>query len=217
MTVPPCARTYFDIACDGLLNLVTARTLFTSALQAHWSNPAHHQSTIGGDELGCLQWGPDGEQILPANRLTVAPTWTLDPDNPFQGVYIGTPGGMSLTKTVVNNYTGHSDDQSTNQFYHRADVGLVFSHVHRSPDVALLMASSTHVFLYALREHLKQHQDFMGFEPLNNTDPQLLEKSATTYYKVDLPATFSFNYRVSISLESHRLKEWGLALSANGA
>lgn len=216
MTVPAAASNYFRCVYDEPWTLVNIRQIFTSALQVHWMDPAHHLSTIGSADLQCLRYAEDGEEgVLPSERLAVAPTHTLDEKKPFQGIYLGTTGGLQLQKLVLDNYSGQSGDLSEKQFAHAATSGLQITHVHSSPDVALLMSASTSVFLYALREHLKDHPDFMAFEPQGSSDAQLMEKASSTYYKVDLGYTFSFNYRVGVSLESHRLKTYGQILGGS--
>lgn len=213
MTVPACAANYFQCVYDRPWTLVNIRQIFTSALQVHWMDPQHHLSTIGTDDLSCLRYVEDEQGVRPSERLAVAPTHTLDEHRPVQGVYLGTPGGLQLKKLALDNYAGHNQDLSGTSFAHAAQASLQITHVHPSADMALLMATSTSVFLYALRQHLKDHPDFMGFEPQGQTDALLLEKEGTPYYKVDIGYQFMFNYRASVTLESHRLKTYGQLLN----
>jgi len=212
-TVPSYARTFFECVFDKPWNPVSLRQLFTSALQVHWENPQHHLSTIGTDELGCLQYTQEGDStVLPVNSLTVAPLFTYDEKRPLQGIYVGV-GNIQINKLVVDNFAGYSDDNSTTDTAVGATLQLSFKHVHRSPDTALLMATSTNVFLTALREHLKGAPDFKRMDPLASNDAVVIEKSSERYFQVDLSWSLAFNYRVSINLESHRLKKYGVSLS----
>jgi len=212
-TVPSYARTFFECIIDRPWNPVTLRQLFTSALQVHWENPQHHLGTVGTDELGCLQYAPEGDStVLPVNTLAVSPTYTFDEKKPFQGIYVGV-GGLKLSKLVVDNFAGMSADNSETDTVTGAELQLSFKHVHRSPDTALLMATSTNVFLHALRQHLKGAPDFKRMDPAASNDAVQIEKSTERYFQVDIVWTLAFNYRVSISLESHRLKKYGMSLT----
>jgi len=214
MTIPASARSYFDCVYHKPWTLVNIRQLFTMALQTHWMHPEHHQSTIGTTDLACLRYAPDSDkEIILSERLTIAPTHTIDETRPTQGVYIGVPGGIQFKKLVTDNLAGTSIDTSEEIFAHQATVGLLFSHLHSNADTALLMMQSTSVFLYALRKHLKQHPNFLGMDPGQASDARLIEKASEPMYRVDLSYSFSFNYQASVSLESHRLKTYGAQLS----
>ena len=214
MIVPASARSYFECVYNKPWTLVNIRQLFTSALQTHWLHPEHHLDTIGVDSLACLRYAYASDQdVVPSQRLAVAPTHTIDESRPEQGVYVGTPGGIQFRKVVVDNVAGSSVDTSETIYAHQATVGLLFSHLHRNPDTALLMMQSTAVFLYALRQHLKQHPNFLAMDPGQASDARLIEKASEPMYRVDLSYSFSFTYQASVSLESHRLKTYGALLS----
>lgn len=223
--VEQAARTFFDCVYEDPWTPMNVRRLFTSATQVHWSNPDHHLGTGDGDTLGCIQWvpgeTPDVDEpafggVPTDERLTVTSIFTFDEKNPQQGVYVGT-GDMSLEKKMLNNLSAVSKDNATETFLHVASIAVTFKHIHRDPDIALAMANSTNVFLYAMRKELKQHPHFMGFDPVAQSQPTQIEKSAERYFSVDLAWQFEFNYMVDVTLESHRLKKYGIQFNQQDA
>jgi hypothetical protein len=212
-TVPSYAAAYFGCTYDKPWDPVVLRKLFTSALQVHWENPEHHLNTIGSADLGCLQFSADtAAGVLPSDTLTVAPLFTYDETRPFQGVYVGV-GDMQLQKVAIDSYGGHNADNSSHTNTTVGSASITFKHIHSSPDTVTLMASSTQVFLHALREHLKGAPDFLSMDSAVFSTAKQIEKSSERYFEVDLVWQLRFNYRVAISLESHRLKKYAMDLS----
>jgi len=209
--VPLCAGTFFE-CLHKPWHAVTLREMFTSALKVHYMDPIHHREAVGGDYLDCVVYD-EHEQVERSKRITVAPMHTFDENHAVPGVYVGTSPQMANSKQVLDNYGHDSPSSAAQQYTMRASCPILFKHIHRSADVALLMATSTSVFLSALRVHLKGHPDFLQFDPMAHTDASLLKSGPEKHYGVDLAWNLSFNYRVQISLESHRLKKFGLMIS----
>lgn len=215
MTVPAYARQYFDCVYNQPWNPVVIRRLFTSALQTHWSEPDHHLNTIGSGELGCMRYSddPDRDQVSPADLLHVQPLHTFDEDQPYQGVYVGA-GAMRFRKLALGNFIGVSQDRAEHSYSMMASVPIQIKHIHRTADTVLLMASSTIVFLHALRDHLAQHPHFMSLDPQAADQPLQVKDLGERYFEVAIMWDFVFNHNVSVLLESHRLKKYGTELSA---
>lgn len=211
--VPSYAAAYFGCTYDQPWDPVVLRKLFTSALQVHWENPEHHLSTIGSDDLGCVKYTEDTtDGTLPSEAINVAPLFTYDEKKPFRGVYVGI-GDMQVQKIALDSYGGHNYDNSAHTTTTVGTVGITLKHVHSSPDTVTLMASSTQVFLHALREHLKGAPDFLSMDPSVFSTARQIEKTSERYFEVDLSWQLRFTYRVAISLESHRLKKYAMELS----
>ena len=214
-----CAQQFAHCAYKGPFTPVNLRKMFTKALQIHWSDPAHHCAATGpglegegpDNPLACLIWEghPDvkGGDHLASNQITVAPDWTFDPDRPLQGVYVGVGMG-NPQKLGLDNFLRQSEDTAHVSRGHNMAATVRVRHIHRDADTALNMATSSYTFFYLLREWVRDHPDFMAFEPIaTDMIPKIVEKTPERHFQVDLSWSLVFTFRVAISLESHRIKK----------
>jgi hypothetical protein len=202
------AGTEFWDAClsPRQFNLVTGNKLLVNGLRVHWSDPRHHHATLQDDSLGCLVWREASDEDDKAeNQLVVAPTSSLDQAHPVQGIYVGA-GVTSLQKVASGDFEGYSDDFRDANLIKAGTITYSVTHIHNSVYTAQLMAESDAVFMMALKQGMAGgHPQLRDMQVGQITPPRPL-REAREFFAVDLPVQLSFNFRVTVSLESHRLK-----------
>lgn len=193
---------------DRPLDGANLRSIFLLLTRAHFSDPANHGYLE--DTIGCFKYSDDPKE----STLSVQLSYNYDPEksSPIPAVYVGMDQGTKFGKLDMDNQSAQFADRSGKEYSKLATAGISFIHLARSMDQALLLAESSAAFFMGIRESLKLQLGLSSFDVLSLSPPALVQKDPERYFRVDLQCALSFNFVVSVNIESHRLKKFAIKL-----
>ena len=204
------AEEFYNDCIDSPLDMVMLRRIFLLLTRVHWGDAENHYQQP--NPFDCLVYSDEEKD----SRLTVDLTdiYNEDETDNFPGVFVGFEGGFTLSKITQNYEAVASDDGSAEHRIVSWKGRLVIKHVHQSADIAMAMADSTFAYMMALRSSLMSRFPIRQLDIVGVTDPQNIKpQNARRFFKVDLVSDVEFTATVSINMESHRIKKWGLKMS----
>jgi len=190
------------VALDG----VRLRRAFLEATRLHWGVASHHGELEA--ELGCLLYSDDPKK----RKLNVELMSIFDPAkvDAFPGVFVGLAGGVTYRKVAVGNMSFHSDDGATTGYVQAAEAILLFRHVGRSADQALMMAQSTADFLQGAWEPLTARLGLRAMDVQGFSDSVLVKGAPERFFMSDARATVAFEHAITVVVESLRLRDFAI-------
>lgn len=193
---------------DEPLNGSNLRSIFLLLTRSHFSSPKNHG--LLESSIGCFVYDDD-----PAKRtLDIELSHNFIPNKSVKvpAIYVGMDQGTTFSKVDFNNHLQFNEDNSGWHTGKLATTAVAFIHLAPTLDQALLMAESSTAFFMGVRDNLKTKLNLSSFDIVSLSPAALIEKSPTTYFRVDLQCALSFNFVVSVNLESHRLKKFNMSL-----
>lgn len=186
------------------ITLASLRRVMLLLTRTHWSQPSNHGDLASN--FSCLAYDaefPD-KSTLPIypiedymeEKSECPAIYIGQREAPFKPVSIGSAHGNM----------GSSDDNSTTYHGWNCETIAVAGCVHRSIEMAQLMAESTMVFWSGVGPILSSRMGLRMFQPLGISAAVKQETSPVRSYRVDVTAQMIFTWSVALSLESHRLK-----------
>ncbi len=198
----PADHDQFEKLLGLPLSPVTLRRIMLLLFREHYSD----MSQFGAyrDLLGDLTYNDDPKK----STLAVDLLHAYDPKKVSgdPSIFIGFQP-FQFTKKGVDNYAGMNDDESVIYKTMAAAGILIVRHCASASDMALLMGESSTNMLLGLQELLKNRLKLLGFDISTLSDPKMISPEPQRMFYCDLACQVSFNYTISVNMESHRLKK----------
>jgi len=165
------------------------------------------------DEFACLENDTEGG----AGTLDVALNmiYDLTAEKGYKpAVWIGFTD-LKFKKGVVDHSHSYTEDMSGVVRVYEASCNLVVHNVMPTHDGAAALGSITFEALAGLMEDIKDKLGLRGFDMAAINLPREVQKSPQEYFTVDVIAAIQFDYVITTTTESHRLKKFVLELSTD--
>jgi hypothetical protein len=200
-------------ACDNIslddcrslpLSPFVLRRMFTLMIRQHYSNPSNFG--VLKEQLGCFRYAEDGKGRS-SGTLRVDPAFTNKfwEEASVPSVHVSI-NDMTFTPAYVANQNGFSDDNASVNLQWPATTQVQVSHIAEEYDQAFMLAESTLIFLCGISYAAYEQFQLSALIPQQITKPVLVERTPTAY-RSDTVFTIGFQYGVTVSHESHRLKK----------
>lgn len=176
------------------------RRIVMLLLRGHYSNAENY-----GDEyahLGCYTWH-DGPSPTLHVGFTGLPKDSATDNHP--GVYVGF-GGVELSKLVLGNHSGLSEDMSGNYLSKQADLTIIIRHTAKEASDAYDLADMSAMVLTAMGHPLMLQSGATAFEVEGYGEPKKEVPAPDGYYAVAMTLKITYTNVVTRSVESHRIR-----------
>ena len=171
-------------------------------LRTHYSDPSQYGPAY--DHLACYKWSPDEKD----STLHVGLAPIDDKYNPenYPGIYVRL-GGVQYAKAAIGDYAGLSCDYGENFVTKLAEMKIGVVHVAREVFDAYDLAAMSSVFFTALAAPTIDMIGATKLEVGGFSEGQRIQDSPKQNYAVELSLALSYNFAVSRSMESHRIRK----------
>jgi len=196
--------------CGSALNSSRLRTLLTLLLQKLYEDPNNHEASFA-EALKCLKFDPDKSS---KGGFQIGPSHSVHKDTDiFIRVAVRR---VEIQKNFLGDYGGSTEDGKSDMMVKRQTATITLRHSHPDADIALLMAESSMTFLEAMKRHLLSSvPGLLSLECIELGEVTTSRPEPILREIVDLTLRMEYQLLISVSEESHLLKNFGLTFFAN--
>lgn len=191
-------------AMAAVPNSVNLRRVFLLLTQAHFADPVNYGPLQ--DVIGDLHWDAEVEK----RTLHISLQHDFDERGivtAMPAVYFGL-GSSNFTQTVVQNFAGHTDDNSGMHSVEDTQAAMQWFACARTADLAGNLMETCLSFFAAMRPTLIERLGLSHFQLATLSMPNRIvaPDSKEVYYRIDLQGVIHYNHALTLYTESHRLK-----------
>ena len=191
---------YMDDICAEELDNISLMKFFQLLIGAHWENPNNHGKY--SDSLGCLS-----TVVGHVSAMRVTSSIDANPKDINSAPQIMVRlGETKFIKTHIDDKVGESDDGNVEHKVWTANTMLRITHTFETPAQAQLAAASNLEFITAISGEIKKVLNLIHIQPVMMSDFKKEKNGGSDNFNVDLVFDISYNYYVSVNLETHRIK-----------
>ncbi len=191
---------YMDSICSEEIDNIGLIKFFQLLLTAHWENGNNHGKY--SDSLGCLSTTPGH-----VSGMRISSSIDANPKDITAAPQINIRlGETKFLKTHMDDKVGESDDGNVEHKVWTASTMLRLTHTFETPAQAQFAAASNLEFISAISGELKKILNLIHIQPVLLSDFKKEKNGGSDNFNVDLVFDISYNYYVSVNLETHRIK-----------